>query len=219
MEREDESRQLKPSDISSTSAETTRPTLARAQTLSASILTVTRPANTTNGTGPETPALQRRLAVANRFPSFLISRKAAPVQNPGTTAPSTQPNGVPVTAAPEADATAARRETVLRDALTREQSLRQTAETKLTQVNGELEDLSVTLFQQANEMVATERRARAKLEESVRLWEERARKLEERVKVLEKRDRDKGKRLARLEEAMRRVERVKRLLVVAPMGK
>ncbi len=141
------------------------------------------------------------------------------MQNPSTITPSIQRNGVPATAVREADSNAARRETDLRDALTREQNLRKTAEMKLTQVNGELEDLSVTLFQQANEMVATERRARAKLKESARLWEERARKLEERVKVLEKRDKDKGKRLARLEEAMGRVERVKRLIVVAPTGK
>jgi len=59
--------------------------------------------------------------------------------------------------------------------------------------------LSVSLFEQANEMVATERRARAKLEE--------------RVGMLEKRDIDKRRRLERLETAMERIDRVRSLLV------
>lgn len=62
----------------------------------------------------------------------------------------------------------------------------------------EIEDLSVTLFEQANEMVATERRARARLEE--------------RVSVLEVRDREKNGRLERIERAQERLERVRGLL-------
>ncbi|KAI9845517.1 MAG: hypothetical protein M1837_004856 [Sclerophora amabilis] len=88
--------------------------------------------------------------------------------------------------------------TDLQAALTREQSLRQQAEGQLLQANGELEELSVQLFQQANEMVATERKARAKLEE--------------RVEVLERRDGEKRKRLERLEGAVKRIERVRGLL-------
>lgn len=65
-------------------------------------------------------------------------------------------------------------------------------------MSGEIEDLSVQLFQQANEMVATERKARAKLEE--------------RVEVLERRDGEKRKRLERLETAIKRIERVRGLL-------
>jgi GDP/GTP exchange factor Sec2p len=65
-------------------------------------------------------------------------------------------------------------------------------------MSGEIEDLSVQLFQQANEMVATERKARAKLEE--------------RVEVLERRDDEKRKRLERLETAIKRIERVRGLL-------
>lgn len=65
-------------------------------------------------------------------------------------------------------------------------------------MSGELEDLSQTLFEQANTMVATERKARAKLEE--------------RVEVLEKRDVEKRKRLERLEGALKRIERVRGLL-------
>jgi len=91
-----------------------------------------------------------------------------------------------------------RRESDLQAALAREQDLRQKAEGQVTQMSGELEDLSQTLFEQANTMVATERRARAKLEE--------------RVEVLEKRDVEKRKRLERLEGALKRIERVRGLL-------
>lgn len=72
----------------------------------------------------------------------------------------------------------------------------------MDEASGELEELSTQLFMQANEMVATERKARAKLEE--------------RVAVLESRDYEKRKRLERLEGAMQRIERVRELL--APPG-
>jgi low affinity Fe/Cu permease len=65
-------------------------------------------------------------------------------------------------------------------------------------VDLEIEELSVQLFSQANEMVASERRARAKLEE--------------RVEMLEKKDRDKMARLERLEKAVSRIDRVKAML-------
>ncbi|KAF9881054.1 hypothetical protein CkaCkLH20_01204 [Colletotrichum karsti] len=86
----------------------------------------------------------------------------------------------------------------LLEALTREQKLRVQAEARLSTTSQEVEELSVSLFEQANEMVATERRARAKLEE--------------RVEVLEKRDQDKKRRLERLEGAVGRIERVRSLL-------
>jgi hypothetical protein len=76
--------------------------------------------------------------------------------------------------------------------------MRQRAEGTVQKMSVEMEDLSATLFQQANEMVATERRARAKLEE--------------RVEVLEKRDSEKRERLDRLEKALKRIERVKGIL-------
>lgn len=84
------------------------------------------------------------------------------------------------------------------EALTREQALRLEAEGRLSETSREVEELSVSLFEQANEMVATERRARAKLEE--------------RVETLEKRDAGKRRRLERLEGAMERIERVRSLL-------
>ncbi|KAJ6184069.1 hypothetical protein N7519_005370 [Penicillium mononematosum] len=84
------------------------------------------------------------------------------------------------------------------DALTREQRLREAAESQLSQASTELEELTVQLFSQANEMVAEERKARAKLEE--------------RVAVLERRDVEKRTRLERLEKAMARVERLRALV-------
>ncbi|KAH8756741.1 hypothetical protein F5883DRAFT_163659 [Diaporthe sp. PMI_573] len=86
----------------------------------------------------------------------------------------------------------------LLEALTREQQLRLAAEGKLNDSSKEIEDLSVTLFEQANEMVATERRARARLEE--------------RVGELERRESEKKRRLERLEQAMGRIERARALL-------
>lgn len=86
----------------------------------------------------------------------------------------------------------------LQDALNREQGLRKAAEAQLTQSNTELEELTVQLFSQANEMVAQERKARAKLEE--------------RVAVLERRDIEKRSRLERLEKAMARVDRLRALV-------
>jgi len=71
-------------------------------------------------------------------------------------------------------------------------------------VDSEIEELSVQLFSQANEMVATERKARAKLEE--------------RIEILEKKDKDKMARLDRLEKAMSRLDRVKAMLNQPPVN-
>jgi septal ring factor EnvC (AmiA/AmiB activator) len=72
------------------------------------------------------------------------------------------------------------------------------SEDRARTVDSEIEELSVQLFSQANEMVADERRARAKLEE--------------RIEMLEKKDKDKVARLDRLEKAISRLDRVKALL-------
>lgn len=82
--------------------------------------------------------------------------------------------------------------------LQHERAARQSAEQSLNRAHSELEELTAQLFGQANEMVATERRARAKLEE--------------RVQVLEKRDSEKRRRLERLEKAMERIERVRMMV-------
>jgi hypothetical protein len=86
--------------------------------------------------------------------------------------------------------------------LERERKLRAKAEERAQLVDSEIEELSVQLFSQANEMVATERRARAKLEE--------------RIETLEKKDKDKMARLDRLEKAMSRLDRVKAMLNQPP---
>lgn len=83
-------------------------------------------------------------------------------------------------------------------ALTHEQSLRKAAESAAAQTNNEIEELTGQLFEQANEMVAQERKARAKLEE--------------RVSVLERREGEKSQRLQTLERRIGRVERVRGLL-------
>ncbi|KAG9235893.1 hypothetical protein BJ875DRAFT_254311 [Amylocarpus encephaloides] len=128
----------------------------------------------------DSPSRFSYLPVQNRLSSFLTSKKSSPNLQAHP-----QPPPTPT-------------ETELAASLAREQVLRQEAEKKLDGASGELEELSAQLFQQANEMVATERKARAKLEE--------------RVAVLESRDGDKRKRLERLEGAVARIERVRGLL-------
>lgn len=91
-------------------------------------------------------------------------------------------------------------ETELLTALTREQNLRLAAENQVSRTNDEIEELTGQLFQQANEMVAAERKARARLED--------------RVVVLERRDGEKAKRLEVLESRLGRIERVRELLRV-----
>ncbi|OIW29946.1 hypothetical protein CONLIGDRAFT_680746 [Coniochaeta ligniaria NRRL 30616] len=120
-------------------------------------------------------------AVANRISALLSPRKPLPAapQGPG---------------APRTDATAEE----LLTALAREQYLRKEAEGRLSETSREVEDLSVSLFEQANEMVATERKARARLEE--------------RVEVLERRDWEKRSRLEKLEATMGRIERARSVL-------
>ncbi|CAI6340966.1 unnamed protein product [Periconia digitata] len=86
----------------------------------------------------------------------------------------------------------------LLEQLVKERALRTKAEEKARKVDIEIEELSVQLFSQANEMVATERKARAKLEA--------------RVEQLESKDKEKMARLERLEKAVSRIDRVKALL-------
>jgi hypothetical protein len=127
--------------------------------------------------------------IQNRFSSFLTSRKSSPNLRNLATSGAVPPS-------PSLAPTPSTNDLVA--ALTREQSLRQGAERKLDEASGELEELSTQLFMQANEMVATERKARAKLEQ--------------RVAVLERRDGEKRKRLEKLETAVQRIDRVRGLL-------
>lgn len=109
-----------------------------------------------------------------------------------------RPSTAPTPADDRPSTASSQRESDLAAALAKEHELRQKAEGQANQMSVEIEELSVTLFQQANDMVAEERRARAKLEE--------------RVEILEKRDTEKRKRLERLEGALKRIERVRGML-------
>lgn len=128
---------------------------------------------------PTTSSSQKQ----SRF-SFLTSRLSA-------TAPLPPPKDGPYSQSVPIDLT-------LINELERERELRAKAEARAQKVDSEIEELSVQLFSQANEMVAEERKARAKLEE--------------RVELLERRDREKMGRLDRLEKAVSRIDRVKAIL-------
>lgn len=146
--------------------------------------------------------MNKRPSNTGRFGSFL-SRKPSPVAAPGSqTAPIANEKRLLISA----------REHELTAVISEERNKRQQAEEKISQMSVEVEELSTTLFQQANEMVSTERQARAKLEERAQVFETRCEVLEEKVRILEKRDADKRRRLERLEEGLKRCERVRNLL-------
>jgi hypothetical protein len=121
-------------------------------------------------------------AKQSRF-SFLTGLRTSPAQN------------VPPFASPSASQPI---DTELLSQLENERALRAKAEDRARKVDSEIEELSVQLFSQANEMVASERKARAKLEA--------------RVELLEKQGKDKAARLERLEKAVSRIDRVKAML-------
>ncbi|TLD29492.1 hypothetical protein E2P81_ATG05786 [Venturia nashicola] len=141
-----------------------------------------------HATSVTTPPATEGVPTAGVFPGRFAALMGG--KRPTSTAP-TPTDDRPSTAS-------SRRESDLAAALAKEHELRQKAEGQANQMSVEIEELSVTLFQQANDMVAEERRARAKLEE--------------RVEILEKRDNEKKKRLERLEAALKRIERVRGML-------
>ncbi|RYP77121.1 hypothetical protein DL771_001411 [Monosporascus sp. 5C6A] len=149
----------------------------------------TRP-STAHAHSPSQPRIQPQTPPQQQQQRLQRQSQTRP-QTPGTehTATGPQPRPPPTPAAASED---------LQAALLRERELRRAAEGKLSDTSREVEELSASLFEQANEMVAAERRARAKLEE--------------RVGVLERRDAEKRDRLERLEGAVGRLERVRALL-------
>ncbi|KAK5199936.1 hypothetical protein LTR92_000477 [Exophiala xenobiotica] len=130
-------------------------------------------------------------------PSAATFPQNATAYNNNTLSPPKTPYSGIRSAAPTLQATQSDTQIItlssLQSSLEEERTLRQRAETNLYNAQSELEELTAQLFGQANEMVATERKERAKLED--------------RVKVLEQRDLEKRKRLERLEKAMMRIER------------
>jgi DNA repair exonuclease SbcCD ATPase subunit len=184
-----------------------------------------------SGTTPPAAAEQR--PGISRFGSFMGSRNKTPATQKQQQQQEQQ-NG-PVAAA--AAAAAAGREKELEEKLVQEQTTRIAAEKRVKEVNAEIEDLSATLFQQANEMVASERKENSELKDKIkelelqqqeqleqqqRLGEGVAKasdqlekeneKLKEKIKALEKRDSERKRRLEKLEAASKRIERVKAML-------
>ncbi|KAF1846926.1 uncharacterized protein K460DRAFT_303898 [Cucurbitaria berberidis CBS 394.84] len=137
------------------------------------------------------------VAKHSRF-SFLTARRGSPNNSTSSPPPPPQLSKDPSILPP------APADTALLNELERERARRVKAEARIQNVDSEIEELSVQLFSQANEMVADERRARAKLEE--------------RVELLERRDREKMGRLDRLEKAVSRIDRVKAMLKDDPVS-
>lgn len=131
----------------------------------------------------------------SRFGSFMHARKTT-AQAPITTSPT--------------DST---RERELETQLVTEQTQRLAAESKVKEMNAELEDLTGQLFGEANKMVADEKREAAKLRERIEFLEQRDAKFGMKVKHLEQREEERMKRLEMLERAQGRLARVSGLLV------
>jgi len=104
------------------------------------------------------------------------------------------------------------REKELEAQLAQSQTARLAAEAKVDQMSAEIEELTGSLFSEANEMVADERREAARLRERIKFLEERDAKFAMKVQRVEERDRERKKRVERLEKAMARIERAKELL-------
>jgi len=128
------------------------------------------------------------------------------------------------------------REKELEEKVVKEQTARIAAEEKNKELNAEIEDLTANVFEQAGEMVATERKENAALAEKICLLESRQRdqavavkeqaveskaslkleaeniRLKAKIETLEKRAVERTKRLERLETANKRIERVKTML-------
>lgn len=86
----------------------------------------------------------------------------------------------------------------LEEQLQLEKSAREQAEEKVANMALELEELSQSLFEEANAMVKTER--------------EKCARLEARLQTMESREEDKRRRLTELEKAIGRITRVRNLL-------
>ncbi|KAK4204296.1 hypothetical protein QBC40DRAFT_273179 [Triangularia verruculosa] len=179
----------------------------------------TPPSSVTTGSALPSPSRTSFLAsvmpsttgvssAATRISALLSSRKSTPnlkplpsiPVSPRSPIPSVPPSAslynLPSLSTPPASGSL-RAEDLL-SALNKEQARRMEVESRLSQTSKEVEELSVSLFEQANEMVASERRARAELEK--------------RVVILEKRDVEKKKRLEVLERGVERIGRVRGVL-------
>lgn len=143
-------------------------------------------------TAAAVPATPRPTAGLTRFASsFRLPATLSPLSSSSSPNNDNKP-GTPGSGSGRLDLFGLQRE------LANETAAREEAERKASDAHTELEDLTAQLFEQANLMVASERRANARLGE--------------RVAVLEQRDREKARRFERIEGALKRIERVRTLL-------
>ncbi|CAK1361686.1 hypothetical protein CB0940_02969 [Cercospora beticola] len=121
------------------------------------------------------------------------------------------------------DTTHEQRNHELEASLIREQTARIAAETKVKEMSAEIEELSASLFQQANDMVAAERKEKARLQERIDSLEQtnqkadgalkqENQKLRNKVEALEQRETERKRRLEKLEKAQQRIDRVRFML-------
>jgi uncharacterized phage infection (PIP) family protein YhgE len=186
--------------------------ISRLRAASTSTNATTSYTNNSNNERPHTPAPSAPdssprssflgAATASRISQLLTPRRSNSNSNT-TTAPSTpvQRGSLTSVSSPALDKSlpAPPDSTAeLRELLQTERQRRVAAEAKLDATSREVEDLSASLFEQANEMVATERRARAKLEEK--------------IEIMGLREKEKGERVRRLEGAVLRIERARGVL-------
>ncbi|KAK3069466.1 hypothetical protein LTR53_012171 [Teratosphaeriaceae sp. CCFEE 6253] len=160
-----------------------------------------------NAEAAQTPAASDRPTLS-RFGSLMHSRKASPASN-----------GVPGNA----------REKELEGEVGKERTQRISAEKKIKSLEAEVEELSATLFQEANEMVSSARQETAALQLKLQDVERRASardaagdsqalhqentELRRRVKILDQRDGDRRRRLEKLDSATKRIEKIRTLLI------
>ena len=148
------------------------------------------------------PALTRSHSADNTFPSthsrlsaFLASRRDSLFGSRGATPTRSQSARTLSPTLP------------LEEQLAYERQARELAEEKAAQVTAELEELTQSLFEEANSMVRIER--------------EKCARLESRLHLMESREEDKRRRLTELEKAVGRITRVRGVLdkgsVVQPM--
>lgn len=130
---------------------------------------------------------------------------------------------------PTSNSAPSAREKELEAALVKEQTSRIAAEQKAKEVNAEIEELSASLFQEANDMVAKERSDNAELKKELEAAKRQAQEataaaneaalqqenhmLKERLKALQHKDSDRRRRLEKLEAAHKRIERVRTMLI------
>jgi len=129
---------------------------------------------------PHFPSTQSRLAGFISSRRALWSRSSTPTRAPPPRTSTPNPN-LP-----------------LEEQLALERAAREAAEEKVVSVNQELEELTQSLFEEANAMVRTEK--------------ERVARLEAKLQILETREEDKRRRLTELEKAIGRITRVRSVL-------